>query len=461
MHEDTDASEPATPRRGGRRAPLGANVVALSAVSFFTDLSSEMIYPLLPLFLTTTLGASAATLGLIEGAAESTAALLKLASGWWSDRVRRRKPLVLAGYALASVARPLVALAGSASQVLAIRLTDRVGKGIRSSPRDALIADSVDPSVRGRAFGFHRAADHAGAVAGPLLAFALLEWGGLSLRVVFGLAAIPAAVAMLVLALRVREPARHVGGAAAAVPPLAQVDGSEADESAGASGGEGAPPRAHDRAAPLSDRHHAAAPRTASAPAPPPPASALPRRFWGFLVAVVVFTLGNSTDAFLLLRASQLGVAAPLIPVLWAALHVVKSASSTPGGALSDRVGRKPLIVGGWLLYALVYVGFARAGATWHAWALFAVYGVFFGLTEGSEKALVTDLVPSGERGRAFGWYNLAVGVAALPASLIFGRLWDHGGPALAFTVGAAFALAAGLALALLVPSRDRALASP
>ena len=471
----------AKPGRTRRRRALGANVVALAAVSFFTDLSSEMIYPLLPLFLTATLGASAATLGLIEGAAESTAALLKLASGWWSDRVRRRKPLVLAGYAIASVARPLVALASSGAQLLAIRLTDRVGKGIRSSPRDALIADSVDASMRGRAFGFHRAADHAGAVAGPLVAFVLLEWGGLSLRTVFALAAIPAAAAMLVLALRVREPARDRVGpdAAEIVPALAQVDGASADESAGAAAGvagsvagsatgdaaragarqPGAPPRLHDATIASRDQHPGTAAGVDPARDTTPASGAgprLPRGFWAFLGAVVVFTLGNSSDAFLLLRAAQLGVAAPLIPVLWAALHVVKSASSTPGGALSDRVGRKPLIVGGWLLYALVYLGFARAGATWHAWALFAVYGVFFGLTEGSEKALVTDLVAREQRGRAFGWYNLAVGIAALPASLLFGRLWDHGGPALAFTVGAAFALAAGLGLALLVPRGER-----
>ncbi len=421
MREHTEESEPPTPRGGGRRPRLGANVIALSAVSFFTDVSSELIYPLLPLFLTTTLGASARTIGLIEGTAESTAALLKLAAGWWSDRVRRRKPLVLAGYAIAAAVRPLVAVAASAGQVLAIRVADRVGKGIRSSPRDALIADSVDPSVRGRAFGFHRAADHAGAVVGPLLAFALLQWGGLSLRGVFGLAAVPAVIAVVILAVWVRE------------PPSAARDA-------------GGPPRRVDAGEPLPARHHLAA---ASVALQPPAAVGLPPRFWAFLGAVTLFTLGNSTDAFLLLRASQLGVAAPLIPVLWAVLHVVKSVSSTPGGALSDRVGRKPLIVAGWLLYALVYWGFAVAGAPWHVWALFCVYGVVFGLTEGAEKALVTDFVGAAHRGRAFGWYNLAVGIAALPASLGFGLLWDRGGPRLAFSVGAALALVATVAIAL------------
>jgi MFS family permease len=420
MEDDTDQSDPAERRGAGARARLSANVIALSAVSFFTDLSSELIYPLLPLFLTTTLGATAAAIGLIEGAAEATAALLKLASGWWSDRVERRKPLVVAGYAIASVVRPLVAVAAGAGQVLAIRVADRVGKGIRTSPRDALLADSVDAAARGRAFGFHRAADHAGAVVGPLVAFALLQWGGLSLRAVFALAAVPAAVAMIILVWRVREPPH---GARA-----------------------GATPQLQDRARSSAARHPGSAASIVSLP--PAHDVALPPRFWGFLGAVALFTLGNSTDAFLLLRASQLGVAPALIPVLWAALHLVKSASSTPGGALSDRVGRRPLIVAGWLVYALVYLGFAAADATWHVWALFGAYGLFFGLTEGAEKALVTDLVGADVRGRAFGWYNLVVGIAALPASLGFGMLWDRGGPRLAFTVGAGFALAATVAIA-------------
>ncbi|MGI9076299.1 MAG: MFS transporter, partial [Gemmatimonadaceae bacterium] len=316
-------------------------------MSFFTDVSSEMIYPLLPLFLSTVIGASASLVGAIEGAAESTAALLKLGSGWWSDRVRKRKPLVVAGYVLASVARPLVAIAQTAGQVLAIRLTDRVGKGIRTSPRDALIADSAHPDIRGRAFGFHRAADHAGAVVGPLIAFALLKWSGASIRLVFALAAIPALLAVLVVVFAVRD-----------VPRETPAPGSSPDLS-----------------------------------------QPMGRRFWAYLAVVLVFTLGNSTDAFLLLRAADLGVPVALAPILWAMLHVVKSASSTPGGALSDRLGRKPLIVGGWLLYAAVYFAFARASASWHAWALFATYGIYFGLTEGVEKALVADIVPATRRG--------------------------------------------------------------
>jgi MFS family permease len=391
-----------------RTRTLGRNVLALSLVSLLTDASSEIIYPLLPLFLSTVLGASAAAVGLVEGAAETTAALLKLASGWWSDRMPRRKPLVVAGYALAAVARPLIALATTTSQVLAVRVTDRVGKGIRTAPRDALIADSVPAGIRGRAFGFHRAADHAGAVLGPLLAFWMLSGLGLPLREVLLWAALPGALAVVALVLLVRETPRAV--------------------SATTSRGTAAP----DLRAPL------------------------PAGFRRYLLVLLLFTLGNSTDAFLLLRASQLGVAAPLIPLLWAALHVVKAASSAPGGALSDRVGRKPLIVAGWLLYAMVYVMFARATETWHAWALFLVYGVYFGLTEGVEKALVADLVPPARRGAAFGWYNLAIGLGALPASLLFGLLWDRHGAPVAFGVGAALAVAAACGLMAVVPSRMR-----
>jgi hypothetical protein len=253
-----------------RRAPLGRTVWALALVSLLTDLSSEMIYPLLPVFLTATLGAGAATLGAIEGAAETTAALLKLASGWWSDRVPRRKPLVVAGYGLASVARPLVALAASAGQVLGVRLVDRVGKGIRSAPRDALLAAAVPAAARGRAFGFHRAADHLGAVLGPLVAFALLQGAGVPLRTVFLLAAVPAALAMATLVLGVREGPPATDAHAAPEPP----GGATAGAPAGA--------------------------RVASAP--------LGRRFVAVLAAVLVFTLASATDAFLVLRAAQLGV---------------------------------------------------------------------------------------------------------------------------------------------------------
>lgn len=386
------------PGKAGQPAKLGRNVYALGAVSFFTDVSSEMIYPLLPVFLTSVLGASAGFIGAIEGAAESTAALLKLASGWWSDRVQRRKPLVVAGYTLASVVRPLVAIAQSAAQVLVVRVSDRVGKGLRNSPRDALIADSVDPSIRGKAFGFRSAADNAGALLGPLIAFALLKAFGLSLRTVFWLAAIPGAIAVLVAIFGVREVERRSVG--------------KKTELGGGLGG----------------------------------------RFWGFLTVIFVFTLGNSTDAFLLLRAQQLGVPIAFAPILWALLNGVKSVSNTPGGALSDRIGRRPTLVAGWLVYALIYLLFARATAAWHAWALFAAYGLYFGLTEGTELALIADVAPSMRRGAAYGWYYLAIGIGALPASIGFGILWDRFGSSAAFSVGAALALIASLGL-LFVPS--------
>ena len=381
-------------------------MVVLAAVSLLTDASSEIIYPLLPIFLTTVLGTSAATVGAIEGAAETTSALLKLASGWWSDRASRRKPLVVAGYALASLARPLVAIAQSAGEVLAIRLADRAGKGTRGSPRDALIAESVDPSIRGRAFGFHRAADHAGAVIGPLIAFALLRWEQLPLRTVFLFAALPGVLSVIVLVLGVRETpreARATGAKHAAVPSL--------DASLG-------------------------------------------RAFWTFLASVLLFTLGNSTDAFLILRANQLGVSVALVPILWAALHVVKSAASIPGGALSDRLGRKPLILAGWAVYAAVYIGFGRASERWHAWALFLAYGTFFGLTEGTQAALIADLVGQARRGTAYGWYYLAVGIGALPASVLFGLIWDRVSPRAAFDVGAGLAFAAALVLLAVRPQR-------
>jgi MFS family permease len=389
-------------RSTASRHRLGRNVLALSAVSLLNDVASEMTYPLLPVFLASVLGASATAVGAIEGTAESAAALLKLTSGWWSDRVRRRKPLVLAGYTIASAIRPLIGIAHSASQVLTIRVTDRIGKGLRGAPRDALIADSVNPTIRGRAFGFHRAADHAGAMLGPLLAFALLRWGGLELRTLFLLTAIPGALAIVTLFFGVRE-----------IPRSAPVE-----------------ERRLDLKAPLS------------------------RRFWAYLGVLLLFTLGNSTDAFLLLRADQLGVTPALIPILWAMLHVVKSVSSAPGGILSDRLGRRPLIIAGWLLYAAVYFAFGRAEAQWQAWTLFAVYGIYFGLTEGVEKALVTDLVAPERRGTAFGWYNLAIGLGAFPASLLFGAIWDRWGSTTAFDFGALLALTAALGMAFVAPGR-------
>ncbi len=414
-----------------KRTRLPRTVKALAAVSLFTDASSEMIYPLLPAFLTATLGASAAWVGIIEGAADATASLLKLASGWWSDRVRQRKPLIVFGYTLASLLRPLVAFAGAAWQVLAIRVGDRVGKGIRGAPRDAMIADAVPAGERGRAFGVQRAADHAGAFIGPLVAFVLLQWVGVTVRTVFMLAAIPGAIAVCVAVFVVKEQVAN--------GTRKTEDGSQKSEGGGR--------HAEDRGPQTIDAEgHGASAKAHDADAAAAPLGAA---FWRYLAVLVLFTLGNSTDAFLLLRASQLGVTAALLPILWAALHVVKSATSIPAGAWSDRVGRRTMIAVGWLWYAIVYLGFGVATATWHAWALFVAYGLFFGLTEGVERALVADLVPASRRGIAFGWYNGVIGAAVLPASVVFGLIWDWKGSAFAFSVGSASAVLAAIGLVM------------
>ena len=369
------------------------NVLWLGLVSLLTDLSSEMIYPLLPFFLTTVLGAGPAFLGIVEGIAEATASLLKLASGWFSDRIGRRKPLVLIGYGVASVSRPLIAIATAPWHVLAIRFSDRVGKGIRSAPRDVLLVDAVAPSARGAAFGFHRAADHAGAVIGPLAAAGILLLAPGSYRLVFALAAVPAVLSVLLLWWRVRE---------TSVAPI--------------------PPKTD--------------PSFRGLATLPPPLRT-------FLLVLVLFTLGNATDAFLLLRAQQLGVPLALIPALWAVLHVSKMSWSIPGGMLADRIGPRRAIIIGWLLYAAVYAAFALASTPWQVWLLFVIYGLFYGLTEAPEKALVALLSKDNQRGAAFGAYHFAVGIAALPASIIFGVLWQRFGAAHALFTGAALALLA------------------
>jgi MFS family permease len=393
--------------------PLPPTVRRLGLVSLLTDASSEMIYPLLPSFLTGVLGAGPAFVGLVEGLAESVASLLKLASGRISDRMRRRKPLIVGGYTLSSLARPLVAAATAPWHVLVVRIADRIGKGVRGAPRDALLAQVTPREDLGRAYGFHRAMDHAGAVVGPLIASVLLLVR-LDLRTVFALAALPALASVLVLVFAVQE---APSATAVGLPP--------------------APPKAEE------------APGTKPAP-----------RGLGRLLAVIgLFTLGNSSDAFLLLRAQDAGVALPLLPILWTAHHVVKSTASTAGGALSDRVGRRAAIAAGWVLYALAYAGLALASAPWHVWALFVVYGLHHALTEGPERALVAEMAAGEARGRAFGLYYALTGALLLPASLITGALWQRLSPAAALLTGAAIALVAAIALLAVVrePPRGRA----
>jgi MFS family permease len=392
------------PNENTKGDPSRRSVIALGWVSLLTDVSSDMIYPLLPAFLTKTLGAGPAAVGLIEGVAETTASLTQIGSGVWSDRVRRRKPIVLLGYVIAAVARPLVAFARLWSQVLAIRFTDRVGKGVRTSPRDALLADIVPRDRRGRAFGLQRAMDNAGAVVGPLLAALLLKLAVVDERGVFLLAAVPGFAAILVLLL--------------AVPDVRR--------------------------------------RTEAVPPTPAPAGKLPAPFWRVVAIFALFTLANSTDAFLLLRAQDAGVALWQLPLLWSFFHAVKSATGVPGGALADRVGRVPAIALGWLVYCASYAGFAFVSQPLEVWALFAFYAIFFGLTEGSQRAFVADLVPEVLRGRAYGTFHAAIGLTALPASVIFGLLWTRFGARAAFLTGAAVALAAAAALWTATPEIRR-----
>lgn len=383
-------------------------MIALGVVSFFTDLSSEMIYPLLPVFLVGTLGAGAVALGAIEGLAESAASVLKVVSGRWTDRTRRRKPLIVSGYGLSGAVRPLIGAAAGWPVVALLRFTDRVGKGLRTSPRDALIADVTPLARLGAAYGLHRAMDHAGAVAGPLAAAGLLLIPAMTLRGVFFLAAIPAAVVMFVLVVAVREPA--VAGERPAAP----------------------------RSSLLSDW------------------SEMGVEFRRLLLALLVFTLGNSTDAFLLLRLSEAGLAAGSIALLWAAHHVVKMAANYLGGGLSDRVGRRPLMVAGWTVYGAVYMAFATVSSQAGLIVVFLAYGLYFGFTEPVERAWVARLAPEKLRGSAFGLYHGTIGLVALPASLIFGGIYAMVGPGAAFATGAALAGVA-LALVLRVPDLPRA----
>jgi MFS family permease len=388
------------------RARIPRPVWFLGWTSLFTDAATEVIYPLLPVYLSQVLGASATSLGVIEGVAEGVNSLLKVISGWWSDRRSRRRPLVILGYAISSAARPLIALTRAWPQVLAIRALDRTGKGIRGAPRDALLSRFATRETRGRIFGFHRAMDHTGAILGPLAATAFLFFLPGQYRLLFALTAIPGAIAVAMLFF-VKE----------------EGDGFERER------------RESSERVERSDR---------SAP--------LPGRLYAVLAVILLFSLGNSADAFLLLRLSDALGAATFVPLLWAALHVVKAGLSTWGGGLSDRIGRKRVIIMGWLVYAAVYVGFATASSAVAFITWFLIYGVYFALSEGAEKALVADLTPEGRHGSAFGLYNAALGAGMLIASVTFGYLYDRFGAPAAFSVGAALAGVAAIAL-LFIPS--------
>lgn len=395
------------------RKGLTRNVVVLGFISLLNDGASEMIYPLLPIFLTAVLGVGPAAIGIIEGIAETTASLLKLYSGYLSDRIKSRKSWIVAGYTIANVVRPLIAFSTSWLHVLTLRFADRVGKGIRTSPRDAMIADSTAPEFRGMAFGFHRAMDHGGAIIGPLMATGLLlVLSGTiqeNLSTIFLLSFIPGLFTVLLVIFGIQDQKKAEVHSVSA--NTLQFKSAWAEMST---------------------------------------------NYRKYLLILFLFTLGNSSDAFLLLRAQQLGVSVALLPTIWVVLHIVKMASSVPGGIVSDHIGRKTVIIAGWVIYALVYAGFAVADSQWHAWALFTVYGLFFGLTEGVEKALVADFAPEYLRGSAFGLYNLVIGVGALPASLIFGLVWQKFGAAAAFSMGAGFSIVASMLIAMLTVKKPQ-----
>ena len=376
---------------------LTRNVLALGLVSLLTDASSEMILPLLPAFLVTLPGGGALALGVIEGAADTIASLLKLVSGRVADRTGRHKPLILAGYGLSSLVRPLVALALAPWHVLAVRCTDRVGKGLRTSPRDALIAGSASSEKHGKAFGFHRAMDHTGAMLGPLLAVGVLAWVTTDLRVVFALAAVPGALAVAAIVFLVRDQQRQAGPAK----------------------------------------------KILLAPS---------RSLLAVLVPVGVFTLGAASDTFLLLRLGLEKEDVIALPLLWVALHLVRSVLSTPGGMLADRIGHRASLTLGWLVFAGVFAGMALTESREAAIALFLVFGLYNALAEAPQKALVARFAARTEQGTSFGWYNLTVGLMALPANLMFGALWQQWGAPAAFATGAALALAAVVLLLLLSP---------
>jgi len=402
-------AEPVPPSNtGAPRTPAGPgrNVVALGFTSLLTDLSSEMIIPVLPAFVTGTLRASVASLGVIEGVAECTATALRVGSGWLSDRIGRRKPFMMLGYGVSTVAKGALALAGSWAAVLGLRFSDRVGKGLRNPPRDALIADSVPRERIGSAFGLHRAMDTLGAVLGPLAAFAMLQAFPGELRRVFLVAAVPGVLSLFVLGMFVRAPR-------------------------------------------LATRHGAVAPRGGLRGMRGP--------VYRFLLVAVVFSLGASSMAFVLLRAGQAGFSPAQVTLAYTLYNLVYSLLSWPLGHLSDRVGRRPILLAAYLSFAMCYALLAWRATPAVVLGAFAGLGVHSALLEGTQRSMVADLAGEERRGTAFGLYYAAVGAALLPASIVGGVLWDRVGPPATFGVGSILALlAAGLFATLLPARRER-----
>lgn len=373
----------------------------LGVVSFFADLSSELVYPIIPLFLTVTLGAPAAAVGITEGVAEATANLTRLFSGRWSDRIGARKPFVVAGYALAAAGKAILCIAPAWGFALAGRAVDRFGKGIRSAPRDALLADYATPETRGRIFGFHRSMDSAGAVGGPLIGLAFLALAGDHLRIAIALAVIPGVLSVFALRTVKERPA------------------PEGAESGGAPAG----------------------------------LRSLPRAYWLALGAVGLFMAGNSSDAFLLLRAKDIGLGATLVVLGYVLYNTIYTLGAYPAGAFSDRIPRPVLLCAGYAVFALVYFGFARASHGWTVWPLMATYGVYIAATDGVTKALISDLSPGELRSSALGVFQGVTGMTALFASVAAGILWDEIDPSAPFYLGAACAMAAAALLAGLTAS--------
>ena len=378
---------------------LRPQVLLLGLISLLNDSASEMIYPLLPVFLTRTLGATPFIVGMIEGTADAVSSILKYFAGSFSDRLPHRKPLIVIGYALAAASRAWIALAASWPNVLGARLVDRTGKGIRSAPRDAVIADVTPPESRGRAFGFHRAMDHTGAVVGPLLALLFLDGLRVPMRSLFMIAVIPGAIGVVLLMVALKEEGRV---AAVFRPPNGGLK----------------------------------------------PAATLPRNFWSALAAISLFSLANSSDAFLILQAHAAGVATGWLPLLWAAHHVIKSLFSTHAGARSDVVGRKRLLITGWSVYAAIYFAFPFARGLAAFTLLFVVYAIPFTLAEGTERAWISDLLPAEARGKGFGVYYFANGVCVLAGTALFGALYQSVSPVAAFTTGGVLALIAAVTAA-------------